>query len=140
MKTTLDVEVDEYNRLVGLNIHDSIIRSIEIRTDNYAEFAFGQTSGAAVRLRFEGLGPFGFIGFRDHAVVSEVFLYRFAGGIPVEAWNTLWAGDFAPSDQGVDLVMKRIGERHRCLVLIVCAYGGKFACACDSVSRQTGSE
>lgn len=129
----LALQTEPGGRLVGLNIHDSVVRSIEVKNDRYAEFAFDQVSGGTIRLRFEGLGPYGFVGFRDHAIAGELYLHRLgAAGIPHGAWRALWGGDVTPSDPGAQLTMDEISLRHRLLVDLVCAYGGRFACACEA--------
>lgn len=133
------LSVDGDSQVIGLGIHDALLKGLRLDREDQFELEYETTSGDEKTLRFSCVHQIGFKDFTSGMILSEVFAWRLrdfvegSGRIPVQAFHVLYGSNYRESDHP-GLVRRILTQAPDAfLVLIESSFGGSIAVICDAL-------
>lgn len=138
--------IGEYGQVVGFGLHDAGL--IGLAFDDGAgqlTVRLRRVDGRVAMVSLHGVGYVGFVGLRNGAIVSDLFVWAPAGArldagpMPRTAWEVVFGNDLPVEDlpKAVGPIVEEGEFNH--LVLMECSYGGAMAALCREIDVKVCS-
>lgn len=131
--------VNEYGQLVGFRVHDARVIGFSHQDEGPFSLQLLRIDGSVARLSFRGVDRFGFRGFRNGAIILDIYFWDpqqtppWHASDPEGAWAVLFGNDYEVS--ALPSAVERVLENRESgyLVFVECSYGGSIALLCESM-------
>lgn len=133
-----ETNIDEYGLVHGFRLHDAGFIGLSYEDAGSLEIRLRRVDGVIATVTLRSIGDIGLVGFRNGAIVSELFVWNPAEAtldraIPRNAWAVLFGNDIPVEDlpDAVSPIVRRNEFNH--LAFLQCSYGGELAALCAAI-------